>query len=142
MAGLARQRMRDDEVVPGDMRKSPEIHGVVEARTAGLKPLVATGGHDERVPRLDRLRHRLPQHKPEGTGLAMALHLNAQAAVCSAGEGQFPGSEPAVVEAVEPARRERRCRVHQDDGAGAAKVWLLRSIPQRPSPRSAEHVAV
>src|SRR6185503_8833740 len=106
--------MRDDEVVAGDMRESPEIHGVIEAGSAGLKPLVATGRYEKRVSCRDRLRHRLPQHEPDGARFAMALYLHAQAAVAS---GDMTAPVPQ-------------------------KTGFVRSIRQRPSPRSAEHIAV
>src|SRR6187401_1761656 len=121
MPGLARKWMRDDEIVAGDVGKSPEIHGVVEAALASLKALVAASRYGEEIARSDWFWHRLPQYKVDGTSFAMGFHLNALAAVCTAGESQPPCSEPAVFEAVEPACRKHRRRAGRDDGPGTTE---------------------
>ncbi len=59
----------------------------------------------------------------------MALHLHAQAAVCPAGEGEFPGGEPSVFETIESARGEGRCRLGRNDGAGATESWARQIDP-------------
>src|SRR6188472_980865 len=127
--------MRDDEIVAGDMGESSEIHGVVEAALAGLKAFVAASRYGKKIASGDWFWHRLPQYKADGTSFAMGFHLNALAAVCTAGESQPPCSEPAVCEPVEPACREHRRRIGRDDGpgtteSGVGKIHLAATIAQ------------
>ncbi len=61
IAGLARHRIADDEIVARDVREAAEVDAVGEAVAAGGEALVAAGGHREGVASRDRLGHLLPQ---------------------------------------------------------------------------------
>src|SRR5262245_29378982 len=129
VAGLARERMRDDEVITGVVRESPEIHSVVKASPADLKLLVAAGRDDERVPDRDRLWHRLPQNKAYGTAFAVTFHLDAQTAIGPTAECKFSGREPAISETAEAACGECRGCVRRGDGSSAAESGVAEINP-------------
>src|SRR6188768_3308977 len=107
-ARLPRHRIRDDEVVPRDMREAAEVDHIGEAVAAGCKALVAASRHRERIAHQDRLRRALPQldqHAVERD--AMNLHLDGKARVRTACEAELASGEPAVDESVEPSGVKR-----------------------------------
>ncbi len=140
---VALPRIGEREVVARHVREAAEVDAVVELLPAGGEALVAAGGDDEarRPPRCRGASAATARSRLRRSALRCVRTSAARPAFAPLVQVSRPRSNQPLAKPDEPARREPPAVVGRASPCRCPrKSASSRSMPQRPSPRSASQV--